>query len=165
MLVCAGAGGLGGDLSPMAFVPRVRRFFDGIIQLAGGVSTGRAIRAALALGADMACAGTRFIATQESGVVDGHKQMLVDSDLADVLWTADVCGIGGNFLRPSLVEHGLDPDNLPPLDDSRRPTIPRALKPWKMIWSGGHSVAGISDILSVAELVDQLEREFRGATP
>ncbi|MET0702048.1 MAG: nitronate monooxygenase, partial [Mycobacterium sp.] len=73
MLVCAGAGGLGGQLSPMAFVPRVRSFFDGLIQLAGGVCTGGGIRAALALGADMACAGTRFIATEESGVVTEHK--------------------------------------------------------------------------------------------
>jgi nitronate monooxygenase len=160
MLVCAGAGGLGGDLSPMSFVPRVRGFFDGIIQLAGGVTSGGGIRAALALGADMACAGTRFIATLESGVVEEHKRMLVDADLADVVWTKEICGIGGNFLRPSLVANGLDPNQLPPLDDSRRPTIPEDVKPWSMIWSGGHSVAGITSVPSVAELVSELERQF-----
>ncbi|KBZ61144.1 nitronate monooxygenase [Mycobacterium marseillense] len=160
MLVCAGAGGLGGDLSPMAFVPRVRSFFDGLIQLAGGVTTGGGIRAAIALGADMACAGTRFIATQESGVANGHKQMLVDADLADIVWTEAVCGIGGNFLRPSLVAHGLNPDDLPPLDESGRPSIPRDIKPWQMIWSGGHSVAGITAVPTVADLVAQLENEF-----
>lgn len=163
MLVCAGAGGLGGNLSPMAFVPRVRRFFDGLIQLAGGITTGGGIRAALALGADMACAGTRFIATRESGVPDDHKRMLVDADLGDILWTDAICGVGGNFLRPSLVANGLDPDDLPPLDASRRPTIPRHIKPWKMIWSGGHSAAGITNIPSVAELVAELDRQFQRA--
>jgi len=162
MLVCAGAGGLGGDLSPMAFVPRVRGFFDGLIQLAGGVCTGGGIRAALALGADMACMGTLFIATEESGVHDDHKRMLVEADLADVVWTDAICGIPGSFLRASLREHGLDPDNLPPLDSARRPTIPRHIKPWRMIFSGGHSTAGIAAVPSVADLVAELERQFLG---
>ncbi|PEG37903.1 2-nitropropane dioxygenase [Mycolicibacterium duvalii] len=162
MLVCAGAGGLGGDLSPMAFVPRVRGFFDGLIQLAGGVCTGGGIRAALALGADMACMGTLFIATEESGVHDDHKRMLVEADLADVVWTDAICGISGSFLRASLLEHGLDPDNLPPLDFARRPTIPRHIKPWRMIFSGGHSTAGIAAVPSVADLVAELERQFLG---
>lgn len=161
MLVCAGAGGLGGQLSPMAFVPRVRRFFDGIVQLAGGVCTGGGIRAALALGADMACCGTCFIATKESGTEIGHKQMLIEAELGDVVWTDRVCGIGGNFLRPSLSTHRLDPDHIPPLDADGRPTIPRNIKPWKMIWSAGHSVSGIRGIPTVAALVDSLEREFR----
>ena len=163
MVVCAGAGGLGGTLSPMAFVPRVRRFFDGIVQLAGGVCTGGGIRAALALGADMACCGTRFIATRESGAVVGHKRMLAEAEPDEVLWTDRVCGVGGNFLRPSLASHGLDPDHLPPLDPRGRATIPRDVKPWRMIWSGGHSVAGIRDIPTVADLVDSLERQFRVA--
>lgn len=162
MLVCAGAGGLGGDLSPMAFVPRVRSFFDGVIQVAGGVCTGGGIRAALALGADMACMGTLFIATEESGVHDDHKRMLVRADLADVVCTDAICGISGSFLRPSLLEHGLDPENLPPLDTKRRPTIPRHIKPWRMVFSGGHSVAGIAGVPSVADLVSELERQFLG---
>ena len=161
MLVCAGAGGLGGQLSPMAFVPAVRRFFDGIIQLAGGVCTGGGIRAALALGADMACCGTCFIATEESGVDADHKQMLVDAEPGDVVWTDRVCGIGGNFLRPSLIAHGLDPEHLPPLGPNGRPTIPRNIKPWKMIWSAGHSVTGIREVPTVASLIDALEWQFR----
>lgn len=161
MLVCAGAGGLGGDLSPMAFVPRVRTFFDGIIQLSGGVCTGSGIRAGLALGADMACAGTLFIATQESGAPVDHKRMLVDAEPADIIWTDSVCGLAGNFLRPSLQLHGLDPDHLPPLDAAGRPTIRRDIKPWKMLWSGGHSVAGINGIPSVAARIDELERQFQ----
>lgn len=159
MLVCAG--GLGGNLSPMAFVPRVRSFFDGLIQVAGGVCTGGGIRAALALGADMACMGTLFIATEESGVPLGHKRMLVSADLADVVWTDAICGIAGSFLRPSLLEHGLDPEKLPPLDGAGRPTIPRDIKPWRMIFSGGHSVAGIADVPSVADLVTALELQFQ----
>jgi len=162
MLVCAGAGGLGGDLSPMAFVPRVRSFFDGLIQVAGGICTGGGIRAAQALGADMACMGTVFIATEESGVHEDHKRMLADADLADVVWTDAVCGVPGSFLRPALAAHGLDPDNLPPLDAARRPTIPRHIKPWRMIFSGGHSVAGIADVPTVADLVAELERQFLG---
>lgn len=163
MLVCAGAGGLGGQLSPMAFVPRVREFFDGIVQLAGGVCTGGGVRAAQVLGADMACCGTRFIATQESGVDPGHKQMLIEADLGDVLWTDRICGIAGNFLRPSLSAHGLNPDHLPGLDSAGRPMIPAQLKPWSTLWSGGHSLAGIHSVPTVAELVDSLEREFHAA--
>jgi nitronate monooxygenase len=163
MLVCAGAGGLGGLLTPFAFVPRVRAFFPGIIQLAGGVSTGRGIAAAMLLGADMVCMGTRFIATRESGVEDGHKQMLAAADIGDVLWTDAICGVGGNFLRPSIVGNGLDPDRLPQPDERGRPTIPATVKPWKMIWSGGQSVGMIRDIPTVADLVDALEADYRRA--
>lgn len=163
MLVCAGAGGLGGLLTPFAFVPRVRAFFPGIIQLAGGVSTGRGIAAAILLGADMVCMGTRFIATRESGVEDGHKQMLAASDIGDVLWTDAICGVGGNFLRPSIVGNGLDPDRLPRPDERGRPAIPPTVKPWKMVWSGGQSVGMIRDVPTVAELVDALEVDYRRA--
>jgi nitronate monooxygenase len=160
MLVCAGAGGLSGQLNPFAFVARVRTFFDGVVQLAGGVATGRGIAAAQVLGADMVCMGTRFIATRESGVADGHKQMLIDADIADVLWTDAICGVGGNFLRPSIAMNGLDPDGLPPVDGDRRPTIPREIKPWKMVWSGGQCVGAIADVPSVADLIDALEAEY-----
>ncbi|MEE1916340.1 nitronate monooxygenase [Pseudomonas asiatica] len=112
MLVCAGAGGLGGLLSPFAFVPKVRRMFDGIIQLAGGVADGVGIAAAQTLGADMVCMGTRFIATVESGVDSGHKQMLTESGSADVLWTDAICGIAANFLKASIRQNGLDPASL-----------------------------------------------------
>jgi nitronate monooxygenase len=163
MLVCAGAGGLGGLLNPFAFVPTVRKFFDGIIQLAGGVASGEGIAAAELLGADMVCMGTRFIATDESGVVPGHKQMLTDVSLSDVLWTDAICGINANFLRPSIVANHLDPDHLPPLSPTGHPTLPTHVKPWSMVWSGGHSAALIDSVPSVAGLVDELERDYLAA--
>ncbi|WP_439621202.1 NAD(P)H-dependent flavin oxidoreductase [Hyphomonas sp.] len=163
MLVCAGAGGLGGLLSPFAFVPRVRRFFDGIIQLAGGVATGEGIAAAELLGADMVCMGTRFIATEESGVVPGHKQMLTEVSMSDVLWTDAICGISANFLRPSIAANQLDPDHLPPLSHTGRPSLPPGVKPWSMVWSGGHSAALIDTIPTVVALVEELERGYLSA--
>lgn len=162
MLVCAGAGGLAGQLTPFAFVPRVRRFFDGIVQLAGGVADGRGIAAARMLGADMVCMGTRFIATRESGVAEGHKAMLAQVDIGDILWTDAICGVNANFLRSSISANGLDPDDLPPLREGRA-AIPRDIKPWSMIWSGGHSVGGIDDIPSVADLVARLEVDYQAA--
>jgi nitronate monooxygenase len=163
MLVCAGAGGLAGGVTPFAFVPRVREFFGGLIQVAGGIVDGRGIAAAQMLGADMVCMGTRFIATHDSGVVDGHKQMVVEADIGDVLWTDAICGVHANFLRPSIVLNGLDPDALPPPNSGRRPTIPEAVKPWTMVWSGGQSVGTIDTVCSVAEVVDELEKGYRQA--
>ena len=163
MLVCAGAGGLGGLLSPMAFVPKVRGMFDGIIQLAGGAADGAGLAAALALGADMACMGTRFIATQESGVDPGHKDMLVQSGMSDVLWTDAICGTPANFLIPSIIGNGLDPGNLPPRDKEGRALLPPGVKPRKTVWSGGHSAGLIDSVPTVADLVTELERDYRRA--
>ncbi len=163
MLVCAGAGGLGGLLSPFAFVPKVRSFFGGIIQLAGGVANGAGNAAAELLGADMVCMGTRFIATQESGVAPGHKQMLTEVALSDVLWTDAICGIPANFLKPSIAANQLDPDHLPPLSSTGRPTLPDHVKPWSMVWSGGHSAALIDSVPSVAALVDDLGQDYLAA--
>lgn len=163
MLVCAGAGGLGGLLSPFAFLRRVRSMFDGLIVLAGGVADGHGVAAATMLGADLVCMGTRFIATRESGAPDGHKAMLVDAEISDVLWTDAICGVDANFLRPSIQANGLDADSLPPLSASGRPGIPREIKPWSMVWSGGHSTALVDDIPTVAKLIERLEREFRAA--
>ncbi|HYG25652.1 MAG TPA: nitronate monooxygenase [Caulobacteraceae bacterium] len=163
MLVCAGAGGLGGQLSPFTFLRRVRAMFDGLIVLAGGIADGRGVAAAQMLGADLVCMGTRFIATREAGAPEGHKAMLVDTDIADVLWTDAICGVDANFLRPSVEANGLDPARLPPLSASGRPGIPREIKPWSMVWSGGHSTALVDDVPTVATLVDRLEREYREA--
>lgn len=156
MLVCAGAGGLGGLLTPFSFVPKVRSFFDGIIQLAGGVASGAGIAAAETLGADMVCMGTRFIATQESGVVTGHKRMLVDANLSDVIWTDRIVGIGANFLINSIKENGLNPNAFPD-------RIPKDIKPWSMIWSGGQSAALIDQIANTESIVGMLEAEYRTA--
>ena len=161
MLVCAGAGGLGGLLSPFTFVPKVR-MFDGIIQLAGGVADGAGIAAAQTLGADMVCMGTRFIATVESGVDAGHKRMLTEAGSADVLWTDTICGIPANFLAPSIRQNGLDPACLPALVDGRA-NIPASIKPLKMVWSGGHSVELIERVPTVAQMLLELEEGYHKA--
>lgn len=163
MLVCAGAGGLAGELSPFAFVPAVRRMFDGIIQLAGAAADGRGIAAAQMLGADMVCMGTRFIATRESGAPEGHKQMLAEVDLSDVMLTERITGLPANFLRSSIRANGLDPDALPPPLSKRRGDIPADIVPWSMVWSGGHSLALIDHVPSVAELVDEMEADYHAA--
>jgi len=163
MLVCGGAGGHAGTLNPFAFLPRVRRIFDGAILLAGGIADGNGIAAALALGADLVVMGTRFIATREAGAAQGHKQMLVTSRAEDVVFTDAISGLPASFLRPSITAAGLDPDDLPRPHAQYRPNLPDGIKPWKNIWSGGHSVALIDDIPSVAELVARLGAEFEGA--
>jgi nitronate monooxygenase len=163
MLVSGGAGGHAGTLNPFAFLPQVRRIFDGTIMLAGGIADGNGMAAGLALGADIVVMGTRFIATRESGTFDPHKQMLVDSRSEDVLFTDAIAGMPASFLKPSMIRHGLDPDNLPAPKGLHRPNLPEGVKAWKDIWSGGHSTGLIDDVPSVAELVERLEREFEAA--
>ncbi|WEK42395.1 MAG: nitronate monooxygenase [Candidatus Sphingomonas colombiensis] len=163
MLVSGGAGGHAGTLNPFAFLPQVRRIFDGTIMLAGGIADGHGIAAALTLGADIVVMGTRFIATRESGTFDPHKQMLVNSRSEDVLFTDAIAGMPASFLRPSMIENGLDPDNLPPPKGFHRPDLPPGIRAWKNIWSGGHSTGLIDDVPSVAELIDRLEAEFHAA--
>jgi nitronate monooxygenase len=163
MLVCGGAGGHAGTLNPFAFLPRIRRMFDGIILLAGGIADGHGIAAAIALGADLVVMGTRFIATLESGAASGHKTMLVRSAAEDVLFTDAIAGLPASFLKPSMREAGLDPDNLPPPLGLHRPNLPPGVKAWKTIYSGGHSTGLIDDIPSVADLVTRLGQEFAAA--
>ncbi|MBH0122208.1 nitronate monooxygenase [Rhodococcus sp. CX] len=163
MLVCAGAGGHAGTLSPFAFLPQVRRMFDGSIMLAGGIADGNGIAAALALGADLAVMGTRFIATLESGTVDDHKSMLVDARSEDVVFTDAIAGLPASFLAPSIAANGLDPDDLPKPVARHRPNLPPGVKPWKTVFSGGHSTGLIRDIPPVAGVVDRLAYEFDAA--
>jgi nitronate monooxygenase len=160
ILVCSGAGGHTGDISPFALIPQLRRSFDGIIAAAGAVASGEAILAAQALGADMVSIGTRFIATQESGVSDAYKLMLVTAETSDVLYTAAISGLPASFLKPSIREHGLDPLDL--LTFKGRPTasLPDGVKPWRDIWSGGQGVGLIEDVPSVAEMVARLKAEY-----
>ncbi|MCP3463136.1 nitronate monooxygenase family protein [Bradyrhizobium sp. CCGUVB23] len=169
VLLTAGAGGQTGWLNPFAFVRAVRTFFDGVIVLAGGISDGVALRAAQALGCDLAYMGTKFIATRESMADQRHKQMLVESSADDILLTTAFTGLQTNMLRPSIEAAGLDPDNLPPhgsieigndIDIAAREARP---KRWRDIWSGGHSTSGVRNILSVDDLIAQTITEFRGA--
>lgn len=160
MLVAAGSGGLAGNLNPFAFVAEARRRFDGVIILAGGIAEGRGVAAALALGADIACLGTRFIASRESGVPDAYRRMVIDSCADDILYTDALAGLAANFLKPSIIDNGLDPTNLPAPRGRFRPDLPEGVKPWRTLWSAGHSTGLVSDAPSVAEVVDRLTHEF-----
>lgn len=163
MLVCGGAGGHAGTLNPFSFLPQVRSVFDGYIMLAGGIADGAGVAAALALGADLAVMGTRFIATREAGVGQPHKQMLVTSKSEDVIFTDAIAGMPASFLAQSIRDNGLDPQSLPAPLAFHRPDLPPGVKPWKTVFSGGHSTGLIDDIPTVAALVDRLEREMNAA--
>jgi nitronate monooxygenase len=116
ILVCAGAGGHAGTLSPFALVGEIRKFYDGPIALSGAITNGSAILAAQAMGADFAYIGTRFIATKEANAVEAYKQAIVDSAAVDVVYTPYFTGVHGNYLKQSIVASGLDPANLPDKD-------------------------------------------------
>ncbi|MEL7061653.1 MAG: nitronate monooxygenase family protein [Acidobacteriota bacterium] len=168
-LICvsAGAGGHAGLLNPMPFVADLRTFFDGTILLAGCLSTGRDVATAMQLGADLAYLGTRFINTDESRADTAYRQMIVDSGLSDVVYTAAVSGVAANFLRPSLEQAGLTPDmweRKAKIDFGKELDAAQAeAKAWKTVWSAGQGVATIDDVLPVADLVDRLRREMREA--
>ena len=166
VLLTAGAGGQTGWLNPFAFVRAVRTFFAGPIVLAGGVSDGRALRAAEVLGCDLAYMGTKFIATRESMADERHKAMLVASSADDVLLTTAFTGLQTNMLKPSIVAAGLDPDDLPArgridigkdIDVAAREAQP---KRWRDIWSAGHSTSGVTDVPSAAELIARTIAEY-----
>jgi len=158
VLVAAGAGGHTGPIAGFAFVEEVRRFFAGPLVLGGGIGSGRAIRAAEILGADFAYLGTRFLATRESLVAEEQKQMVVASGSEDVVCSASFTGVKANWLRQSIINYGMDPDKLPEgeIDFSRQD-----LKRWRDIWSAGQGVGSVDRICPMAEVVDQLEREYR----
>lgn len=159
-IICGGAGGHAGILNPFAFLPQVRKFFDGVLCLAGSMSDGRSIRAAQSIGADLVYMGTRFIATQESRAPAEYKQMLVTEKSADVLYTDSVAGMLGNFMKASMTRAGLDAENPPPPKAPHTPDLPAGIKPWRDIWSAGHGVGLIDDIPSVADLVARLKSEY-----
>lgn len=163
ILLTAGAGGHTGTANPFAFVPQVRKVFGGAILLAGGISDGRAVRAAEVLGADFAYMGTRFAATVESMASDAYKALLVSQQLADVLTTDRISGVPATFLRGSIARAGLDPDRLPELSGPRTPGLPGNLKAWRDLWSAGHGVGSIGDIPPVADLVARLRVEYEEA--
>jgi nitronate monooxygenase len=160
ILVCAGAGGHAGTLSPFALVAEVRKFFTGPIVLAGAIGTGRGILAARALGADFAYMGTRFIATREANASPAYKQAIVAGTAADVVYTPYFTGVAGNYLKPSIVAAGLDPDNLPVKDKNAMDFGGGAAKAWRDIWGVGQGVGAIDDIPGAGELIERLKREY-----
>lgn len=164
ILVCAGAGGHGGNLSPFALVREVRKFYAGPIALSGAITSGSAILAAQAMGADFAYMGTRFLATREAHVSQTYQQTLLAAKAADIVNTPYFSGVPGNYLRQSIVAAGLDPDQLPERDKSAMDFGNTAgIKAWRDILSAGQGVGDIDDILSVADLVARLKQEYLAA--
>ncbi|WP_156864257.1 nitronate monooxygenase family protein [Casimicrobium huifangae] len=163
ILVCAGAGGHAGMLSPFALVREVRRFYDGPIALSGAIAHGASILAAQAMGADFAYMGTRFIATEEARAVEGYKQMIVDSTAQDIVYSSLFTGIHGNYLKESVRKAGLDPDNLPSADKTAMNFGQGAVKAWKDIWGSGQGVGQMDDVPATAVLVERLKAEYRDA--
>ena len=164
ILVCAGAGGHAGTLSPFALVGEIRKFYDGPIALSGSITNGQSILAAQAMGADFAYIGTRFIATQEANAVEAYKQAIVDSAAKDVVYTPYFTGVHGNYLTRSIVAAGLDPANLPVKDKTAMSFGgSRDAKAWKDIWGAGQGVGTIDDVLPTGDLIARLKQEYRSA--
>jgi nitronate monooxygenase len=165
ILVCAGAGGHAGRLSPFALVNEIRRFFDGPLVLAGAITNGAGVLAAQAMGCDAAYMGTRFIATRESLAADGYKQMLIESNAEDIVYTPFFSGVHGSYLKPSIRAAGLDPDDLPVEAQGKLAYRSRDERPktWKDIWGAGQGVGNIHDVLSARALVDRIAAEYQTA--
>lgn len=159
MLTCAGAGGHTGFLSPMSFVPAIRREFDGLLIVAGAIADAHGIAAALALGGDIACMGTRFIATPESGVVAGHRAMIPTTGADDIVVSAAMNGVPAHWMRQSIEQVGLDHRSLP----HTRTSMPDGVRPWRDIWSAGQSVELIDTVEPVAALVARLSEGLSAA--
>lgn len=166
ILVAAGAGGHCGAQSPFALVQEVRAWFDGPIVLSGAIASGDAIFAAQAMGADLAYAGSAFIATTEASADAAYKAMVVKAGAEDIVTSSLFTGVSGNYLKPSIARAGLDPDHLPGGDPAAMNFSPEArdrAKPWRDIWGCGQGIGAISGTTSAAELIARFEREYRAA--
>jgi nitronate monooxygenase len=164
--VAAGAGGHAGHLSPFALVQELREWFDGPIALSGSIANGSAILGAQAMGADLAYIGSAFIATQEANAQQGYKDMIVASGGDDIVYSNLFTGVHGNYLRPSIIAAGLDPDNLPEADPSKMNFGSggnTSAKAWKDIWGCGQGIAAVKSIPTAGELVARLSSEYDAA--
>ena len=161
--VAAGAGGHAGVKSPFALISEIREWFDGPLALSGAISTGSAVLAAQAMGADFAYVGSAFVATEEARAQPEYKQMIVESTSDDIVYSSLFTGVHGNYLKGSIRNAGLDPDALPESDPSKMNFGGAATKAWKDIWGCGQGIGGIHAVLSVAELVDRLVAEYEEA--
>ena len=167
ILVCAGAGGHAGALSPFALLREVKSWFDGTIILSGSIGDGYSVASALALGADFAYLGTRFIATHEANAEPEYKQMLIESSANDIVYSNLFTGVLGNYLKPSIQNAGLDPDNLPTADKSAMNFGSGGntdSKAWKDIWGSGQGIGLIEDAPTGEDLVSRIRSEFNEAT-
>jgi nitronate monooxygenase len=167
--VAAGAGGHAGTRSPFALVQEIRQWFDGPLALSGSIATGGAVLAAQAMGADFAYIGSAFIATEEARASEGYKQMIVGSSSDDIVYSNLFTGVHGNYLRGSIVNAGLDPDNLPVSDPSKMSFGGgadgeiSAKKAWKDIWGCGQGIGVVDQVVPARELVARLKREYDAA--
>lgn len=161
--VAAGAGGHAGPQSPFALIQEIREWFDGPLLLSGCIASGQAILAARAMGADLGYIGSPFIATEEADAAEAYKRMIVECGAEDIINSASFTGIAGNYLKPSIVNAGIDPNDLA----NNKPTktdFERGMgeaKAWRDIWGSGQGIGAIKAIEPVAALVDRLEREYR----
>jgi len=164
VLVAAGAGGHAGVKSPFALVQEVREWFTGPVALSGAIATGGAVFAAQAMGADLAYVGSAFIATDEARASDAYKQAIVAGTSDDIVYSNYFTGVHGNYLRPSIVAAGLDPEHLPQSDTSKMNFGGGgAAKAWKDIWGCGQGIGAVKQVLPAAELVARLRREYDAA--
>lgn len=166
ILVAGGAGGHAGTLNPFALMAEIRAFFKGTILLAGAISSGRDVAAAIAMGADFAYMGTRFIATDEAAAQPEYKKMVVEAHAEDIVHTPAVSGVPANFMRQSLQANGFDMETLTNpahVDFGKKLSVNDEAKAWKTVWSAGHGVSAIHDTLAVETLVDRLASEFAEA--
>ncbi|MBN9372635.1 MULTISPECIES: nitronate monooxygenase family protein [Hydrogenophaga] len=165
--VAAGAGGHASVKSPFAMVQEIREWFGGPVALSGAIASGGAILAAQAMGADLAYIGSAFIATHEARAVEGYKQMIVDSNSDDIVYSNFYTGIHGNYLKGSIRNAGMDPDNLPQSDPSKMNFATgegsNAAKAWRDIWGCGQGIGAIREVMGAGELVARLQREYAEA--
>jgi len=164
--VAAGAGGHAGTLSPFALIQEIREWFDGPVALSGAIATGQAVLAAQAMGADFGYIGSAFIATTEARADERYKDMIVSSGASDIVYSDLFTGVSGNYLRPSIVNAGLDPDNLPKGDYSTMNFGSGGntdAKAWKDIWGCGQGIAAVKAVLPAADLIARLKREYAAA--
>lgn len=164
--VAAGAGGHAGVTSPFALVQEIREWFDGPLLLAGSITTGSAVLGALAAGADLAYMGSAFIATKEANADPAYKQMIVESSAQDIVYSNLFTGVHGNYLKPSIVKAGLDPDNLPHSDPSKMNFGSGGnmkSKAWKDIWGCGQGIGALKEVQSVSDFVARLKKEYDAA--
>jgi nitronate monooxygenase len=164
--VAAGAGGHAGTTSPFALIEEIREWFDGPIALSGSIASGRGVLAARAIGADFAYIGSAFIATEEANAPQGYKQMITESAADDIVYSNLFTGVHGNYLRPSIIAAGLDPDNLPQSDPSKMNFGSGGntdKKAWKDIWGCGQGIGAVKSVVPAAELIARLEREYHAA--
>ena len=161
--VAAGAGGHAGTLSPFALMQEIRAWFDGPVALSGAIATGSAVLAAQAMGADLGYIGSAFIATEEANANPAYKQAIVDGDADSIVYTNLITGVHGNYLRPSLVAAGLDPDNLPASDASKMNFGGDKAKAWKDIWGSGQGIGAVQAVVPTAALVARMAREYAEA--